>query len=297
MKKNLWKALMILTLCVVLLAPVAAVAARPAAARYPTLTGVVTDDANALSQSVITDTATYAEDLEDETDVKLHVALVHFLDGVDVQTYADTLFTRWNLGDNDFLLVGAIGEDSFASVAGADVKRHISDSNAQNLLFSSGFSELFRSQQYDAAFSKYLIAFNKLVAKQYGETISMDQLFTAYQTSTGTSTSNAGQSLWQTAAEMGSTVWNNAMGSITQNVDSYNSYREHTEGQNGRGLSPTGWIVLVVIILIIFGQSNPARKARKAYRGGCGCSPLGWIVGGLGLGAWLNNLQSRGHRH
>ena len=286
MKTKLWKVIAAVALCAALLAPVAAFAA----ARYPTETGVVTDDANALSQDMVAALVDYADEVDDDTNVKLHVVLVHFLDGVDAQTYADTLFDRWKLGKKDFLLLGAVGEDSFASASGKDVKEHLSDSGAKSLLFSSGFSELFKSQQYDAAFGKYFVAFNDMLAKQYDEQVSLNGTLAAYKNATVekesvTAATDTAKDFWKNAVSASSELWNSAMSSITESVDNYNSYREKNDNKPAKGLSSTGWIVLVVIILIIFGQSSPARKARKNYRGGCGCSPLGWIIGGLGLGA------------
>ena len=144
----------ILLLCLLLaLTPLSALSA----ARMPACRGAVTDDANVLSAQTAADLAEYAARLEDETGIALHVALVHFLDGVEVQSYANTLFDLWELGSEHLLIVGAAGEDVFAASAGSAVVDKLGGSSLENLLFtSSSFSALFRSQQYDAAFADIL---------------------------------------------------------------------------------------------------------------------------------------------
>ena len=112
----------------------------------------------------------YASRVEEETGVKLHVALVNFLDGMEVKTYARQLFQRWELGGDDLLLLGAAGEDSFAAVMGSNVEKKLGASNAENLLYtSSSFATLFQSQQYDAAFASFSEALNDLLERQYNQ--------------------------------------------------------------------------------------------------------------------------------
>ena len=91
-----------------------------AAVRMPENRGALTDDANVLGTLTAKDVMAYASRVEEETGVKLHVALVNFLDGMEVKTYARQLFQRWELGGDDLLLLGAAGEDSFAAVMGSN---------------------------------------------------------------------------------------------------------------------------------------------------------------------------------
>ena len=281
------KKIALILMAIALLAP----AAAPAEARYPAQGSVITDDANVLSQSMAGDIAAYAETLKDHTDVNLHVALVQFLDGEPVQTYTDRLFTRWELGENDLLVLGTAAEDSFATASGAAVKAKLSDASLKSLLYASGFSDAFQSQRYDEAFGALFVAFNDLAEKQYDEKIALNKLFAAYQPSqTAQADSGTAQPDVQAAVQNAasavvdttSQLWTSAVNAITHNVENYQNYHEQRNDSTG-GLTPAGWIVLAVIALIIFGQSNRARRARRA--GGCGCSPIGWIIGGLGLGA------------
>ena len=293
MKTTIWKTLALCTLALMLLVSASALGE----ARYPTLNGTVTDDANALSQTMTNDVAAYAAKLENDAGVKLHVAMVQFLDGEAVQTYANTLFTRWELGDADVLILGAAAEDSFAIVTGADVKAKLSDSNVKNLLYTSGFSDAFKSQHYDAALGSLLVSFNDLIAKQYGDQIALGELFKAYQPSAqgnGTATQNANplQDTLNAVVDTSSQLWTSTMNSISNSVENYQNYHQQRD-ESGSGLTPGGWIVLIVIVLIVLGQSGPMRRVRH---GGCGCSPIGWIVGGLGLGALFNRRHDEDGR-
>lgn len=248
-----------------------------AAARYPTLRGTVTDDTNVLSEDLVKDIAKLNERAEDDTDVRLHVALVHFLDGENVQTYANTLFERWDLGKTDFLLVGAVGEDRFATVTGDSLKEQFSDANAQNLLYSSRFSDLFKAQQYNEALAQYFIAFADMLNKQYSVKIKTSNLFSQYR---GTVQSNPSPAVTN-ISDFASGLWGEVRSAIDAGATEYERHQEERRGREGNGMSATGWIVLVVLFVLIFGNRSSARKGRA--RGGCGCAPIGWIIGLLGL--------------
>ena len=136
-------------------------------ARMPQRRGALTDDADVLGAQVAADVAEYARRLEDETGIGLHVVLVHFLDGLDARSYANDLFSAWALGEDDLLLLGAAGEDSFAVALGDDVAGKLGRTNAENLLYtSSHFSALFKSQQYDAAMAAFAEALSSLVSRR-----------------------------------------------------------------------------------------------------------------------------------
>lgn len=276
-KIKTWLCLLI-ALCV--LCPMALAATG---VRYPALDGVVTDDANALGQQMKSDIQTYEEKLEKQTDVRLYVVMVHFLDGEDAQSYADELFTRAELGENDLLVLGAAGEDRFASVTGSAVRQKLSDANAKNLLYGSGFSALFKSQRYDEAFAKYFVALNDLVAKQYGVNIKLGTLFG------GAATPSA---IAKPSSES-SDLWDQVMSAINDNTREYTQRQQEVE-RDRDGLSPLGWLVLVLLIGLLFGQSDPARRSRR--RSGCGCSPLVWFFSAFGLGKLLEGMGRRHRR-
>ena len=105
-------------LCLCLCLVMALAGPALASARLPVQRGAATDDADVLSAQTVSDFSSYAQQVEAETGLRLHVALVHFWDGLDAQAYADALFEAWNLGDMDILLCGAAGEDTFATAMG-----------------------------------------------------------------------------------------------------------------------------------------------------------------------------------
>lgn len=281
-------------LCAALAILLTLAAAMPAlaGARMPEYRGVVMDDADVLSAQTVRDIEEYAERAEDDTNVQVHVAIVHFLDGLDAKTYAEQLFSLWRLEDDDLLIFGAAGEDSFATVLGRDVKEELGVKNADNLMYtSSRFSELFKAQQYDAAFAEWFTALNTLLNKQYNESISLKGLFATAQTEadSGRAGENSALSLWE-----------RTLNSIDDNTANYQQYQE-TRRQQDNGIGVGGWIVLAIIVAIIFGQSDPVRRARRSGRShyrdyGCGCSPLGWIFTMIGANAIIDALRGRRRR-
>lgn len=271
MKKRMFAIL--LSLCLLLM-PLCALGAL----RMPEHRGTVTDDANVLSAQTVTDLNSYAQKLAEKADVNLHVALVHFLDGAEVQSYANALFDLWELGSEDLLLLGSAGEDSFAAVMGNDVQKVLGKTNAENLLFtSSEFSVFFRAQQYDAAIAAYCTALNELVHKQTGEAIRMDGLF-----------GQTAPDPIQQVQQYGSALWSDVMQSISESSQDYLAHHEREEREEN-GLTAGGWIVLIVLIVIMSRQS----KAQKAYgrrrRSGC----LGWIFGLFGINLLIDFLRGR----
>lgn len=264
-----------------------------AGARMPVKRGALTDDADVLSAQVASDIAQYAEMAQDETGVNIYVGIVHFLDGLDVQIYANRLFQQWNLGDEDILLLGAAGEDSFATALGDDVRDELGKSNAENLLYtSSSFGTLFQSQRYDAAMGSWFAALNALLNKQYHTNMELGSLFASAQAD------QTVQAAPQGGSDYASALWENVLGSIDEHAQNYQTYRENQEQQDGNGIGVGGWVVMAIIIMIIFGQSDPVRKARNSSRKhykdyGRGCSPLGWILAMIGAGAIIDKFRAR----
>ena len=43
-------------------------------------------------------------------------------------------------------------------------------------------------------------------------------------------------------------------------------------------------LLVEIIVMIVLGQSRRGSGRRPS---GCGCSPIGWILGGLGIGEWI----------
>ena len=244
-----------------------------AALRMPDCRGTITDDANVLSRQTAADLAEYAERLENETGIALQVVLVHFLDGAEVQSYANTLFDLWELDGDHLLVLGAAGEDRFATVAGNQAAQKLGARNAENLLYtSSAFAQLFTAQQYDAAFAAYCKALSELAEKQLDETIRLDGLFGV-----------TAPSPVQQAQTYASEAWNEIMRSITDSSQSYYERRDDDEN----GLSAGGWILLIILVMIMLRRNKYERRKRP------GC--LGWLMSMLGINFFINLLRRRRH--
>ena len=268
-----WKTMLCLLLCAL-----CAAAGAAAMARMPARMGAVTDSADILSAETAADFAAYAGEAQAETDLRLSVALVHFFDGLDAQAYADALFAAWDLGENDVLLCGAAGEDAFATAMGGGAAQVLGRQSADSLMYtSSRFSELFASQQYDAAIGEYCRAFNALLGKQTGAEISLSGLFGAPEAAATTAQPAAHSALWD---------------EVSAAIDS--SSREALREGDRRaddGPGAGSWIVLLALALIVLRSGRSARTDRP--RGGCGCSPLGWLMNLLGVTALIDALKKR----
>lgn len=267
------KSMLCLCLCLVM----ALAGPALASARLPVQRGAATDDADVLSAQTVSDFSSYAQQVEAETDLRLHVALVHFWDGLDAQAYADALFEAWNLGDMDILLCGAAGEDAFAAAMGDGAADLLGRQSAENLMYtSSRFGTLFASQQYDAALAEYCRAFNALVLKRTDADISLDGLFgTAQATPAPTSESR---------------LWDEVMDAINDSSEAYQA-RHDSRRYTENGLSAGGWIVLAVLVLIVLKSGR--RRRTGPVRSGCGCSPLGWLFSLLGLNVLIDMFRRR----
>ena len=270
-------------------------------ARMPVNRGVLTDDADVLSNELSSAIVAYAEDVKSETDLDVYVAVVHFLDGLDAQTYANQLFAKWELNDNAVLLLCAAGEDSFAAAMGKKAENKLSKQNMDNLMYtSSDFAGSIGRQEYDKAFAKYFVAFNDLISKRFDAGVKLPKAITkiandgaAEEVQPGSTSTFSAGSLWsqitsgvqqngqneQNSNYMPS-LWYQTMQGVEDNSSYYTDYyQDHSYGENGIGVG--GWIILIILVMIIFSQSHPVRRANNRYKKNHGGK--GWIYGLLGV--------------
>ncbi len=262
-------------LCLVM---VLSASAAFAGARMPTLRGVLTDDADVLSAGISSAVQEYLDEVEDETDLDVHVAIVHFFDGLDAQNYANQLFAHWKLKDEAVLLVCAAGEDSFATAMGKKAEAKLGKQNMDNLMYTaSEFADMIAVQNYDTAFSRYFVAFNDLVNKRFDEKLKVPKALQQATTVAQQSTFSVGD---------GFGMWSEIMEAVNDNSTSYTAYSESHDSDSGLGVG--GWIILLILIMIIFSQSHPVRKARnQRRRNGNSGGLLSWIFRLVGLGALI----------
>ena len=92
---------------------------------YPACQGIVSDWAGVIGGQTAQDLDTLSTRLSDQTGGRLYVAVRHFLGGAEARAYADGLFTAWNLGEQDALLLLVIGEETYALHLGDQARRLI----------------------------------------------------------------------------------------------------------------------------------------------------------------------------
>ena len=167
MMKRLFSILLLLCmLCTV-------AAAEP---RYPAKAGVTTDAAAVLSHETLEDLRTLDSRLDKADALRLFIVTVDFLDAQPVQDYADALFDRWNLDDDELLLLIAVGEESCAIAAGRNADRLLAPATQAKLLAGS-FTEPFLAQRYDEAVSAFVPALVREINKVCGTSVPTDGLF------------------------------------------------------------------------------------------------------------------------
>ena len=264
-----------------------------AAPRMPELRGIVTDDANVLTVDAVALFTEAAETLEAAYHLKLRLVIVHFLDGVPVQRYTDELFTLRQADEETLLLLCAAGEDCCALHYGSKVSSMLGASNLDRLLSDSGMVSQWQTQRYDQSVYSYLQSLLELCKRQNGGQTVYTLPTPAVPQVNVTSQFDA-NGVWNglSATEAASDTWNSLHESAEQ------AAQRETEEKSSGGLSFGEWLVLIVLVLIVFSQSNPLRRARARRNGsyrryGCGCSPLGWIFSLFGLNVLIDRLLRR----
>lgn len=274
---------LIALIAVMLLLPVCGLADT---VRYPDMTGAVTDAAGVLSDAMKADLLKLQSELEDEdedADFNLHIVTVDFLDGQSVQSYADALFSRAKLGKDDMLLLIAAGEDSYAVTVGKKAGEAFSQANLQSRLISTGFANGIAAQRYDEALSVFFTDFVKDAREKLDVKLS-GELF--------------GQTAQTQAAQAQGTSYSQMLGDLITNIttDAQKYVAQPVKNVTSKGLTPAGWVVLVLLILLVFSQSDPARKVKKNGCTGCGCAPFSKIFSALGIAAIINSILGKGQK-
>lgn len=242
-----------LLLAALLYLPVFAALAEP---RYPDKQGSVTDAAAVLSASTVQDLRELAERFDSEDTLNLYVATVDFLDGATLSEYAAGLREKWWLGDDDLLLLMAVGEDKFGFFGGGYANKKLS-SGVQQKLLSMSFEAPFLRQDYDGAVNALMPALATEVGKAWSTSIDISGLF-----GTVDSPVLATEQDWLIRP--------------IERVERYVTTESHIDSE----LSLGKVILTVILLLIIFGN----RGKRQNHGGcGCGCMPFSSLLAGLGI--------------
>lgn len=238
-----------LLFCLLLLLPVLA----GHAVTYPAYQGPVNDDAAVLSPGTASDIVT----LNQRSTAQFTVVTRHFLGGADAQQYCDALFSAWNLGKNDLLLLLVIGEERYAVTAGETIRNKALSGEKINGLLSDKLREYFiKDRNYDHAVGAFLLAAAEQTASANGNSLKTSDLFTSLH--------SAGASAYQSSAGSGLNQYysNNDLNQTSHGSASY-------DYESGSGFSV--WRVILIIGLLSVILRNRHRRAGGA--GGRGGPP------------------------
>lgn len=229
----------ILCIFLIVLLLAATAAAEP---RYPDQDGLCTDAAAVLSASVLEDLDELDDRLDDADVPRLYIATVDFLDGSSVEDYADALFHRWHLDDDEVLLLIAVGEESFATACGSDAALHLTDELLSALL-DTDFRPPFLAQRYDEAVASFAIALVKKINSLYRVGIRTGDLFRS-----------ASGSLYDN--------WN----SMLHPADPPQSGLSFlTREDRASGFSVLKVLLIIVLLLLVFGSFRKGRRMAHPY--------------------------------
>ena len=117
--------------------------------------GVLTD---ATEQYIIAENQKLAE----ATGAQIVIVTVDFLDGMEIEDYAYTIFNEWGIGDrernNGLLLLLAIGEENYYAMQGEGLEGVLSSGTLGDYLYDY-LEEDFAAGNYDAGVYKVFNAF------------------------------------------------------------------------------------------------------------------------------------------
>lgn len=137
--------------------------ALPALAAYPERpeNQYVLDEAGVLSTATEQTIVQENQELFQETGAQIVVVAVDFLDGVEIDDYAYSLFNLWGIGsqerNNGLLLLLAIGEDNYYAMAGYGIEDYFDGAKLQDML-NEYLEPDFAARDYDAGVEKFFQA-------------------------------------------------------------------------------------------------------------------------------------------
>lgn len=118
----------------------------------------VLDEARVLSEETEQEIISQNKDLFAETGAQIVVVAVDFLGGEEIEDYAYMLFNSWGIGseerNNGLLLLMAIGEDNYYSMAGYGIEDYFDGAKLQGML-NEYLEPDFAAREYDAGAKKF----------------------------------------------------------------------------------------------------------------------------------------------
>ncbi len=259
MKMRTWAFVCALVVCLALVPCVNA-------EQYPVRQGAATDLADVLGAATVADIEALSGRYAEETGGTLSVVTRHFLGGADAKGYAEALFSAWTLDESSALLLMVVGEDSYALYMGERARSLLPRESADALL-SSQFRAKFMAREYDAALSAFLPA---LVKKLDADVSALGLFGQEIAQSTPAPVQDVTGGSW---AGFFSDSWRGWTEAAEEEDEPDENWLRDEE--KNTGFSFGRLVVIGLVLYFLFG--------RKKNKGGCGCGPIGWILGTFGL--------------
>lgn len=121
----------------------------------------VLDEAGVLSEETEQEIISKNADLFQETGAQIVVVAVDFLDGEEIDDYANYLFNYWGIGsverNNGLLLLMAIAEDNYYATSGYGIEDYFDGAKLQEML-NEYLEPDFAARDYDAGAKKFFEA-------------------------------------------------------------------------------------------------------------------------------------------
>ena len=217
------------------------------AVNYPDKGAYAQDQASVLSEQISKELDTLNERTEKAFGGHIYVYACHFLGGMSVKEYANGLFDRWQLGDNDALLLMVIGEESYALASGQGVQKALSGENG-DVLLGTYFRTKYLARSYNEALNTLLPEMASKMAAQLGADLDTSGLF-------GTSV------VEPTKAPTTSFNWSDFVSSAftdSSETDKQNDGIDKEEKSTGFSLKKV--LLIAVILYFLFGRRKPKRR-------------------------------------
>ncbi len=229
-------------------------------------TAYIRDGAAVLAPATQRDAGALSDLVADEIDIRIVVDIRHFLGGAEAQAYAKRLLDELPEPESSMLLLVVVGEESYALAAGQQVSALLGKETRDTLL-SKAFRGPFLERRYDQAVGDFLLSLAQELGKARGSSLDLTGLFGYVPVSSAATTQRTD----------GINLLDVLLGEpVAQNEAEAAARREKAERQD-KGLGLGSIILIGLVLSSVFGG-----KKRRESRRGCGCGPLGWILGVFG---------------
>lgn len=215
---------------------------------YPACQGVVSDWAGVIGGQTAQDLEALSDRLCDQIGGRLYIAARHFLGGADAKAYAAGVFSAWELGEEDGLLLLVIGEESYALHLG-ERARALLPADGQLTLLAGQLRTPFLARDYDGALTAFAPAYATALAKAEGVSVSLSGLF-----------GQAEQAVQSTASPVADSLWQSMFGQDISDGENWPQEQQEEEKRlNGRSLL----IWALVIYFLFFRKKGKAKKRMR----------------------------------